>query len=219
MNPAIPQEVDKAVPFVPDPKLLQLRRHWIFDLDGTLTVSAHDFEHMRRELGLAPEAPILEALQAMPPARAAPLWEVLNELEFYYAGKASLMQGAAELLQNLHDHGRQLAILTRNTMPVVKQTLRACAIDHFFPLEHILDRDACIPKPSPDGIIQLLSFWQADADDTVMVGDYLYDLEAGKGAGVATVHLDTRGNVDWSEYTDIRVENLGQIIDYLQEPK
>ena len=195
--------------------MLRQRRHWIFDLDGTLTVSAHDFEHMRRELGLAPEAPILEALQAMPPAQAAPLWEVLNELEFHYAGKASLMQGATELLQNLHDGGRQLAILTRNTMPVVKQTLRACAIDHFFPLEHILDRDACIPKPSPDGIMQLLNFWKAEAEDTVMVGDYLYDLEAGKGAGVATVHLDTRGNVDWSEFTDIRVENLGQIIDYL----
>ena len=184
MKLPIPQEVAKAVP---DPKILQLRRHWIFDLDGTLTVSAHDFEHMRRELGLAPEAPILEALHAMPPEQAAPLWEVLNELEFYYAGKASLMQGATELLQILHDSDRQLAILTRNTMPVVKQTLRVCAIDHFFPLEHILDRDACIPKPSPDGIVQLLSFWQADADDTVMVGDYLYDLEAGKGIEVASI--------------------------------
>ena len=96
--------------------MLQLRRHWIFDLDGTLTVSAHDFEHMRRELGLAPEEPILEALHAMPQAQAAPLWEVLNELEFFYAGKASLMQGATELLQMLHENGRQLAILTRNTI-------------------------------------------------------------------------------------------------------
>jgi HAD superfamily hydrolase (TIGR01509 family) len=215
MNLSISQETAKTVP---NPLMLQSRRHWIFDLDGTLTVSAHDFEHMRQELGLAPETPILEALHAMPPQQAAPLWEVLNELEFYYAGKASLMQGATELLQNLHDGGRQLAILTRNTMPVVRQTLRACAIDHFFPLEHILDRDACIPKPSPDGIMQLLEFWQAEADDSVMVGDYLYDLEAGKGAGVVTVHLDTRGNLDWSEYTDIRVENLGQIVDYLLEP-
>jgi HAD superfamily hydrolase (TIGR01549 family) len=213
LNFPISQEITKAGP---ESGMLQLRRHWIFDLDGTLTVSAHDFEHMRRELGLAPEEPILEALHAMPQAQAAPLWEVLNELEFFYAGKASLMQGATELLQMLHENGRQLAILTRNTMPVVKQTLQACAIDHFFPLEHILDRDACIPKPSPDGIMQLLDFWQADAGDTVMVGDYLYDLEAGRGAGVATVHLDTRGNVDWSEYTDIRVENLGQIIDYLE---
>lgn len=195
--------------------LLKNRNHWIFDLDGTLTVSAHDFEHIRDELGLAPEAPILEALHAMPDAEAAPLWELLNELEFYYAGKASVMQGAAELLQKLHDDGRQLAILTRNTMPVVKHTLEACRLEHFFPLEHILDRDSCIPKPSPDGIKRLLDFWQAKADDSVMVGDYLYDLEAGKGAGVVTIHVDTRGNADWPEYTDIRVEGLGEIIDYL----
>ena len=197
------------------PDLLKHRGHWIFDLDGTLTVSAHDFDHIRRELGLAPETPILEALHAMPEGEAAPLWESLNELEFYYAGKASVMQGASELLQKLHENGRQLAILTRNTMPVVKQTLQACKIDHFFPLDHILDRDSCMPKPSPDGVRHLLDLWQADADDTVMVGDYLYDLEAGKGAGVATVHLDTRGDVDWSEFTDIRVEELGELIGYL----
>ncbi len=195
--------------------LLKQRGHWIFDLDGTLTVSAHDFEHIRRELGLAPQVPILEALQAMPESEAAPLWESLNELEFYYAGQASIMQGADELLQKLHQSGRRLAILTRNTMPVVKHTLQACKIDHFFPLDHILDRDSCIPKPSPDGIKRLLDFWQADADDTVMVGDYLYDLKAGKAAGVVTVHLDTRGDVDWSEFTDIRVDGLGEIIEYI----
>ena len=197
------------------PDLLKHRAHWIFDLDGTLTVSAHDFEHIRRQLGLAPQTPILEALHAMPEDMAAPLWEQLNELELYYAGQASIMQGASELLQKLHDRGSQLAILTRNTMPVVKQTLQACSLEHFFPIDHILDRDACIPKPSPDGIRRLLDFWQAAADDTVMVGDYLFDLEAGKGAGVVTIHLDTRGDVDWSEYTDIRVEGLGEIIDYL----
>jgi phosphoglycolate phosphatase-like HAD superfamily hydrolase len=174
------------------PNFLKHRGHWIFDLDGTLTVSAHDFEHMRRELGLEPQVPILEALHAMPEDEAAPLWEMLNDLEFYYAGKA-----------------------TRNTMPVVKHTLEACSIDHFFPLDHILDRDSCIPKPSPDGVQRLLDFWQADAGDTVMVGDFLYDLEAGKGAGVATIHLDTRGDVDWTEFTDIRVEGLGEIIQYL----
>lgn len=197
------------------PNPLRHRNHWIFDLDGTLTVSAHDFEHIRSELGLAPATPILEALHAMPADATAPLWELLNELEFYYAGKSSVMQGADELLQKLHNDGRQLAILTRNTMPVVKQTLHSCRLEHFFPVEHILDRDACIPKPSPDGIKRLLEFWQADADDSVMVGDYLYDLEAGKGAGVATIHLDTRGDTDWSEYTDIRVAGLGEIIDYL----
>jgi len=214
MNSTNPQPIDKGMT---DSELLRRRRHWIFDMDGTLTVSAHDFDHMRRELGLEPQVPILEALHALPAAEAEPLWERLNELEFFYAGKASLMQGAPELLQQLQENGCQLAILTRNTMPVVNHTLQACAIDHFFPVDHILDRDSCMPKPSPDGINRLLQFWQAQADDTVMVGDYLYDLEAGKGAGVATVHLDTRGDVDWAEYTDIRVESLGEIIQYIQE--
>ncbi len=195
--------------------LLQQRSHWIFDLDGTLTISAHDFEHIRRELGLEPQTPILEALRAMPEREAAPLWQTLNELEFFYAGKASVMAGADELLQKLHDAGCRLAILTRNTMPVVQQTLKTCRLEHFFPLEHILDRDACIPKPSPDGIQRLLDFWRAQAADTVMVGDYLYDLEAGKGAGVLTVHVDTRGDDDWPEFTDIRVAGLGEIIEYL----
>jgi HAD superfamily hydrolase (TIGR01549 family) len=214
MNLLNPQDIDKPVP---DSQILRRRRHWIFDMDGTLTISAHDFEHMRRELGLAPEVPILEALHAMPQIEAAPLWELLNELEFYYAGKTSLMQGAPELLQCLHEKGCRLAILTRNTMPVVKHTLEACAIEHFFPVGYILDRDSCIPKPSPDGINQLLSMWQAEVSDSVMVGDYLYDLEAGKAAGVATVHLDTRGDVDWSRVTDLRVENLGEIIQYLEK--
>jgi HAD superfamily hydrolase (TIGR01509 family) len=196
-------------------KLLENRRHWIFDMDGTLTVSAHDFEHIRRELGLEPAVPILEALNAMPAAEAEPLWRQLNELEFFYAGQASVMEGAAALLQNLHDRGCQLAILTRNTMPVVRQTLDACRLAHFFPVDHILDRDACIPKPSPDGVTRLLEFWGAGAADTVMVGDYLYDLKAGKAAGVATVHVDTRGDTQWPEYTDIRVRDLGEIIDYL----
>ena len=208
MKSTNPQDIDRPVS---TSDWLRRRRHWIFDLDGTLTVSAHDFEHMRRELGLAPEAPILEALHAMPKNEAAPLWEKLNQLEFHYAGKASLMRGADRLLQILHDRDCRLAILTRNTMPVVEHTLRACKIDHFFPVEHILDRDSCAPKPSPDGINQLLRMWHAEPCDSVMIGDFLYDLEAGKNAGVATVHLDTRGDVDWSAYTDLRVENLGDL--------
>ncbi len=201
---------------MPEKDLIRHRQHWIFDLDGTLTVSAHDFDHMRRALGLAPETPILEALNAMPPDEAAPLWEQLNELEFYYAGKSALMEGATELLQLLHDQGRRLAILTRNTMPVVEQTLQACRLDHFFPVDHILDRDACLPKPAPDGINQLLNFWGADADDTVMVGDYLYDLQAGRGAGVATVHVATNGRGEWPEVTDICVHSVGEIMTYLE---
>ncbi len=181
-------------------------------MDGTLTLSAHDFEFIRQELGLPPQAPILEALNAMPEGQSAPLWQTLNQLEEHFAERSSLMNGAVELLEKLYARGADLAILTRNTMPVVEKTLAACGLEHFFPMEHRLDRDSCTPKPSPDGINQLLTLWQADAGDVVMVGDYLYDLQAGRSAGVITIHLDTYGDRAWPEYTDIRVNHLNEII-------
>jgi len=190
---------------------LHLRNHWIFDMDGTLTISAHDFEHIRRKLGLQHQVPILEALNAMPVAQAAPLWESLNEMEEFYADKSSLMHGATSILQKLQSRGAQLAILTRNTMPIVEKTLRACGIEHFFPREAILDRDSCQPKPAPDGIHQLLDHWQADAENTVMVGDYLFDLQAGKRAGVTTIHIDQQGEFAWPEVADICIREFAEI--------
>lgn len=181
-------------------------------MDGTLTISAHDFDYIRGELGLPDQAPILEALHAMPGEQSAPLWQMLNELEEHFAEKSTLMHGAVELLEKLHQRGLKLAILTRNTMPVVEKTLHACGLDHFFPHEHRLDRDSCTPKPSPAGIEHLLTLWQANAGDAVMVGDYLYDLQAGRSAGVTTIHLDTCRNVEWPEYTDIRVHHLNEIL-------
>ena len=190
---------------------LHLRNHWIFDMDGTLTISAHDFEHIRRKLGLQHQVPILEALNAMPVAQAAPLWESLNEMEEFYADKSSLMHGATSILQKLQSRGAQLAILTRNTMPIVEKTLRACGIEHFFPREAILDRNSCQPKPAPDGIHQLLDHWQADAENTVMVGDYLFDLQAGKRAGVTTIHIDQQGEFAWPEVADICIREFAEI--------
>ena len=180
-------------------------------MDGTLTIGVHDFAHMRRELGLQENVPILEALNAMPQELSAPLWESLNEMEVYYAEKSSPMLGVTEILQKLHSRGAQLAILTRNTMPVVERTLQACGIEHFFPTEHILDRDSCLPKPSPDGIRKLLDYWQADSDDTVMVGDYLFDLQAGKAAGAVTIHLDPQGLFAWPEVADICIREFAEI--------
>ena len=190
---------------------LHKRKYWIFDMDGTLTISAHDFEYIRRKLGLEPNVPILEALNAMPVEQAKPLWKLLNNMEEYFADKSSLMHGAYRLLQKLHDRDAQLAILTRNTMPVVEKTLQACGIEHFFPPDHILDRDSCMPKPSPDGIHRLLDYWQADAEDTVMVGDYLFDLQAGKSAGVTTIHLDLNAEFIWPEMADICIRKLSEI--------
>lgn len=194
---------------------LDQRNHWVFDMDGTLTTSAHDFEFIRKELGIASKEPILEALNLMSVEKAAPLWEKLNELECHFAGKSSLMPGVPDLLDKLKARGVKFGLLTRNTMPVVETTLNACGIDHFFPTQYRLDRDSCAPKPSPDGINQLLKDWRADASDAVMVGDYVYDLQAGRSANVTTIHIDPAGDFAWPEVSDVCIRQFSEIDSYL----
>ncbi len=51
-------------------KQLLNRKHWVFDMDGTLTIAQHDFDAIRDELGLPDNLPILESLAAMPAAES-----------------------------------------------------------------------------------------------------------------------------------------------------
>ena len=41
-------------------------RHWVFDMDGTLTVAVHDFAAIRVALAIPPEDDILTHLAALP---------------------------------------------------------------------------------------------------------------------------------------------------------
>jgi HAD superfamily hydrolase (TIGR01509 family) len=184
---------------------------WIFDMDGTLTVSIHDFDGIKRILGLPLERPILEALNELPTAQAAQLHHQLDALELDIAHQATAQVGARELLTKLRSRGARIGILTRNSKPNAQATLAACGLAEFFPTEVILSRHCCSPKPSPDGIWQLLSGWKASPDRSVMVGDYLFDLEAGRRAGSATVYLDPTGEFPWQDLADLPITTSAKI--------
>jgi HAD superfamily hydrolase (TIGR01509 family) len=184
---------------------------WIFDLDGTLTISIHDFDGIKRILGLPLDQPILEALNELPTAQAAQLHQQLDALELDIAHRATAQVGARELLTKLRSRGDRIGILTRNSKPNAQATLAACGLAEFFPAAVILSRHCCPPKPSPEGIWQLLSGWSASPDRSVMVGDYVFDLEAGRRAGSATVYLDPTGVFPWKGLADLPIKTLAEI--------
>ena len=188
------------------------RNYWIFDMDGTLTVANHDFEAIRAALDIPSGQPILEALSQLPAAQAQPRWAKLYELELEIAHTTQAQPGAGELLERLRSrHDCRIGILTRNSKSIAHQTLAACGLLAFFEPDAILSRDCCAPKPQPDGIIQLLQQWDATPDRGVMVGDYVFDLLAGRNAGTATVHLDVTGVFEWPEHTDYCVTQLAEL--------
>lgn len=190
---------------------LARRAHWIFDMDGTLTVAMHDFDAIRAELGLPAGKPILEELATLPEREARALFERLDRLELDLARRARAAAGAVALLETLAARSARLGILTRNSFANALETLRACGLERFFDGACIVGREAAAPKPDPGGIHHLLDAWRAAPQQAVMVGDYRYDLLAGRAAGTATVYVDQSGAFPFAEHADVSVQSLEEL--------
>ncbi len=188
------------------------RKHWIFDMDGTLTIAKHDFDGIRRELGLPEGLPILESIAKLPDDEAAVINQRLDEIELAVAESSEPAEGAASLLENMLQQGKKVAILTRNNAINIEVTLKAAGLSEFFHKDNLLSRECAPPKPAPDGIHQLLDVWQGSINDAVMVGDSIHDLDAGRNAKTATVYYDTKGQFIHKEQADLCIRHLSELL-------
>jgi phosphoglycolate phosphatase-like HAD superfamily hydrolase len=197
---------------VTDLKTLLSRKHWIFDLDGTLTLAVHDFKAIKAVLGIPPQADILGYLEALPADESAPLHRRLDSIERELSGKTEAAAGARELLSMLAEDGCVLGVLTRNTHAIARLTLELTGLDLFFQeTSYIIGRYEAPPKPDPAGALQLASLWNASSDDIIMTGDYHYDLLCGRSIGAATIHVDVTGEFRWHDLADLRVTSLLEV--------
>lgn len=180
-------------------------------MDGTLTRAVHDFNDIRRQLALPPDQPILESIDQLPAEQAAATHQKLHAIEMDIARQAQSQPGAEALLEKLNDRGCQTAILTRNGKDIAIETLRYSGLLKYFPEHLVISRDCCAAKPAPDGVHLLLQHWQAKATESVMVGDYHFDLAAGAAAGTETIHLDVTEKFSWPELTSLAISSLTQL--------
>ncbi len=186
-------------------------RFWIFDLDGTLTRPRHDFMAVRRHLGIPLDRGILEYIAEQPHARQRDLNDRLAAIERAVAAEAELAPGARTLLERLAELECRLGILTRNSRDCVDITLARTGLSGLFDGGDIVCRDDARPKPDSEGIDRLLARWRAPRELSVMVGDYLFDLQAGRNAGVLTVHYNGKCGETWPDCSDLVVEGFGEL--------
>ncbi len=172
----------------------QQSRHWVFDMDGTLTVAGHDFEAIKRALEIPPEHDILHHLAALPAAEAAAKHAWLLEHERELAEAAQAAPGAVALVRELQAREYRLGILTRNAHSLALLTLQAIGLDDCFARADVIGRDEAPPKPDPGGLLHLAEQWQVAPQSLVMVGDYLFDLECAHTAGAHGVLVNLPEN-------------------------
>ena len=186
-------------------------KYWVFDLDGTLTVAIHDFARIRVQLGVPEGIDILGHLEALPAAEALVARGRLGEIEDELADRTQPAEGALGLVQLLHRRGARLGVLTRNTRGIALRTLGRIGVSHYIAAGDVLGREEALAKPDPDGIFKLARSWGIAPSRLVMVGDYSFDLQAGRAAGAATIHVDPSRAFRWPEVTDLAVATLAEL--------
>lgn len=172
----------------------------IFDLDGTLVDSKLDFEAIRRDMGLPSQTPILEALlRTNPGADLERMRAVLHAHELRSAELATLFDGVTEFLQWIDDQSWHRAILTRNSRICTDLVLDRLKLR----FSHVLTREDAAPKPDPEGLLAICRAWNLPPDEVVFCGDYLFDLQAGRSAGMRTILFAPGALPEFADQADI----------------
>ncbi len=187
----------------------------IFDLDGTITEPYLDFDVIRKEMGLTKEdGSILDVIKTLPPARRERVESILARHEQEAVDESSLNKGTRRSLETMRKMGLRLGILTRNR----KCNALAVLEKHGLDFEVVVGREDGPVKPDAFGVLHICEFFGVEPCETMVVGDYLYDLLCAKEAGAKAVLLAK--HADWAQFAvhaDFVIEQIDELIDIIEQ--
>jgi HAD superfamily hydrolase (TIGR01549 family) len=182
-------------------------------MDGTLTHSHLDYELIRSEMGIPHGRPILEHMQHMDASECLQAKEILRRHENRAAEECLLADGAHRLLDELTNRGLRTALLTRNSAESVRTVLRRFGLS----FDICVSREDATPKPSPEPVWHIATSLGLQPRQLLVVGDYLFDVQAGHAAGALTAFLRTDRPIVPPEEADFVIDHIGGVLDLLPD--
>ncbi len=183
----------------------------IFDLDGTITQPYFDFDAIRQEIGLGRDSgPLLESMEKMTARQRVEAERILRYHEEMAVKESQLNPGAEQTLSALRAAGIHIGILTRNE----RDNAFAIARKHNLQFDAVIGREDGPVKPDAFGVLQLCRQFGVEPRETLLVGDYLFDLLSAKAAGAVAVLLANHNQAEeFVEHADFCIKNIGEILE------
>ncbi|MBP0047263.1 HAD family hydrolase [Marinobacterium sp. AK62] len=177
----------------------------IFDLDGTLVSSSLNFRAIKQEIGCPPEADVLTFLEGLPEHKQQAAMAVIHRHEQRDAEQSDWIPGAKAFVDRCDAQGIPMAIVTRNS----EQSTRLKMARNDIPIERVVTREQSKPKPDPDALLQIARDFALPAQSMLMVGDYRYDLEAGRNAHMSACLVNFTELPDYAHLADYTFQHFG----------
>ncbi len=192
----------------------------LFDFDGTLTrPGALDFPRMKRAMGCPAKAPILEFIASLPGrGQRDRAFRILDAFEAEAAARAVPNEGSQAVIQWLKEKGLKTGIISRNSRQSILRSLENFKALDPSDFHVILSREAsAAPKPSPEAVLLAARKLDVKPEEVLVVGDYVFDIQAGNGAGAWTVLLKQKEVPDVEDpSSDFVISRLGELVDIVR---
>jgi pyrophosphatase PpaX len=173
----------------------------LFDLDGTLI---HSIEHiiacwqhtvrtsLGREMSREEIVPtlgraLLECFEEIAPGRSLEMREVYRAYQkATHDADVTIVPGTHEALERLRGAGFTLGVVTSKGITVATEGLNLFNLGPYFDTV-ITYEDTERHKPYPDPLLVASARLGIEPEHMVYVGDAVFDIQAGKAAGMLTV--------------------------------
>jgi HAD superfamily hydrolase (TIGR01509 family) len=189
----------------------------LFDWDGVIADTRLDFSRVREKYSGNRDAMLLEDAGALSPGERVALMRDLEELETRGARDARLMPGAGEVLEWFSKRNIPFAVLSRNCRASIETAARAIGV--VLPPVTISRDDSAFVKPDPRAAREACGRLGVAPAQTLLVGDYLYDMMGARRAGMrgALVRSDACWE-DWDEWLEFRCASMNELFEELSNP-
>lgn len=197
-------------------RLANLSAIW-FDLDGTLVSSKLDFMSMRDEIGVPAGTDFIQLINHSAPKEAQRIREIIVKHEAEDARHAEALDGAKALLEYCRQQRWPIVIITRNTRENALKKLQAANLQ----FDTLITRDDAPAKPDPSIVLQLLDEYDLNPEQVMYLGDYLYDIETARNAGLmAGIVYDSESmEPEFAAHADISTAGLPELLSATKQAK
>lgn len=191
----------------------------LFDFDGTLTLpGAIDFALIRQRIGCPDDMAILEFIQTLSDEsqRQKAIGEVCDH-EMAAARKAKPNLGAESLLVELKALGVKVGLISRNIRIAIERALANFEHTLIEDFDLVISRDDLIaPKPEPDGITYVSEYFAIPPEEILVVGDFVFDIEAGRRGGALTAFITNGNKLDTPDKPTFVIHQLTELLPLVQ---
>jgi len=177
-------------------------------MDGTLLDSPLDFDRIRRECGVPAGVPIMRHIATMEPAGARRARATLEEHECRAAAACTLKPQTVRVLDALALRGYRVGLLTNNSRRCLDTVLGRFRLR----LDGCVSRDEAESKPSPALVLLLADRLGVRPEQMLVVGDCLFDVEAGRRASARTAFLQTERALEPPPEADLVLDELDDLL-------